>query len=130
MKKMWITILTLLFLGGCRQIITEDLSLVDRVHIILNRGADNLNQSLVVIDDPSSIQELVHILETAKIYRLVRDDEVILTPAVYYELYEGDELLQTLMFNGKDTLRIFKGGLCYEVKYQSLTLADWYEQVK
>ena len=111
MKKMWITILTLLFLGGCRQIITEDLSLVDRVHIILNRGADNLKQSLVVIEDPSSIQELVHILETAKIYRLVRDDEVILTPAVYYELYEGDELLQTLMFNGKDTLRnilIFK----------------------
>ena len=52
MKKMWITILTLLFLGGCRQIITEDLSLVDRVHIILNRGADNLNQSLVVIEDP------------------------------------------------------------------------------
>lgn len=130
MKKMWITILTLLFLGGCRQIITEDLSLVDRVHIILNRGADNLNQSLVVIDDPSSIQELVHILETAKIYRLVRDDEVILTPAVYYELYEGDELVQTLMFNGEDTLRIFKSGLCYEVKYQSLTLADWYEQVK
>lgn len=106
MKKMWITILTLLFLGGCRQIITEDLSLVDRVHIILNRGADNLNQSLVVIEDPSSIQELVHILETAKIYRLVRDDEVILTPAVYYELYEGDELVQTLMFNGEDTLRI------------------------
>ena len=130
MKKMWITILTLLFLGGCRQIITEDLSLVDRVHIILNRGADNLNQSLVVIEDPSSIQELVHILETAKIYRLVRDDEVILTPAVYYELYEGDELVQTLMFNGEDTLRIFKGGLCYEVKYPSLTLADWYEQVK
>ena len=130
MKKMWITILTLLFLGGCRQIITEDLSLVDRVHIILNRGADNLNQSLVVIEDPSSIQKLVHILETAKIYRLVRDDEVILTPAVYYELYEGDELVQTLMFNGEDTLRIFKGGLCYEVKYPSLTLADWYEQVK
>ena len=107
MKKMWITILTLLFLGGCRQIITEDLSFVDWVHIILNRGADNLNQSLVVIEDPSSIQKLVHILETAKIYRVVRDDEVILTPAVYYELYEGDELLQTLMFNGKDTYRLF-----------------------
>ena len=130
MKKRWITVLILFFLAGCHQIINQDLSSVNRVHIILNEGVDNLNQSLVVIEDPSSIQELVHILETAKICRLVRDDEVILTPAVYYELYEGDELLQTLMFNGKDTLRIFKGGLCYEVKYPSLTLADWYEQVK
>jgi len=119
-----------LFLAGCRQMITTDLSAVDRVHIILNEGTDNLNQSLVVIQDSSSIQELVHILKTAKIGRLVRDDEVILTPAVYYELYEGDELVQTLMFNGEDTLRIFKGGLCYEIQYQSSTLSDWYERVK
>ena len=130
MKKIWITVLTLLFLAGCRHIITEDISSVDRVHIILNEGTDNLHQSVVVIQDFSSIQELVDILETAKIGRLVRDDEVILTPAIYYELYEEDELVQTLMFNGEDTLRVFKGGLCYEVEYQSSTLADWYQQVK
>ena len=130
MKKRLITVLILLFLAGCHQIITEDLSSVNRVHIILNEEADNLNQSLVVIEDRSSIEELVHILEKAKISRLVRDDEVILTPAVYYELYEGDELVQTLMFNGEDTLRIFKGGLCYEIEYQSSTLSDWYERVK
>ena len=72
MKKRLITVLILLFLAGCHQIITEDLSSVNRVHIILNEEADNLNQSLVVIEDPSSIEELVHILETAKICRLVR----------------------------------------------------------
>ena len=130
MKKIWITVLILLFLAGCRQMITTDLSAVDRVHIILNEGTDNLHQSLVVIQDSSLIKELVHILETAKIGRLVRDDEVILTPAIYYELYEEDELVQTLMFNGEDTLRLFKGGLCYDVEYQLLTLADWYQQVK
>ena len=130
MKKRWVTVLILLFLVGCHQVITEDLSSVNKVHIIFNKQENSLNQSLVVIEDPSSIEELVHILETAKICRLVRDDEVILTPAVYYELYEGDELVQTLLFNGEDTLRIFKGGLCYEIEYQSSTLSDWYERVK
>lgn len=110
--------------------VTKDLSSINRVHIIFNEEDTNLDQSVVVIEDSSSIEELDYILEKAKVSRLVYDNQLVLTPAVYYELYEGDKLVQTLMFNGKDTLRIFKGGLCYEIEYESLTLGEWYDRLK
>lgn len=61
---------------------------------------------------------------------LVRDDELLLAPAVFYELYDGDDLVQILMFNGEDTLRLFRGGLCFEVEYEGVTLSDWYKKVQ
>lgn len=129
MNKGLIGVALLLFLGGCGQV-TKEVSLIDSVHIISNEGGTTLEKVATVIQDPSSIEELIRILDTAKVGNIIRDDELLLSPAVIYELYEEDELVQTLMFNGEDTLRIFKGGLCFEVSYEDRTLSDWYEQVR
>lgn len=129
MKKGWLGVAVLLCFGGCSQVASDGVSSINRVHVVLHDEASTFGKVSVVINDPSSIAELVEILSTAKKGRLVRDDELLLAPSVFYELYEGDELVQTLMFNGEDTLRLFQGGLCFEVEYDSLTLSDWYEKV-
>ena len=123
MKKGWFSVAVLLFLGGCSQVASDGACSIDRVHVVLNEVS-------VVITDPSSVAELVEILDTAKKGDLVRDDELLLAPAVFYELYDGDDLVQILMFNGEDTLRLFRGGLCFEVEYEGVTLSDWYKKVQ
>lgn len=130
MKKGWFSVVALLCLGGCSQVVDDSVSSIDRVHVVLKDETSTLGEVSVVINDPLSISELVEILSTAKKGHLVRDDELLLAPAVFYELYEGDELVQTLMFNGEDTLRLFQGGLCFEVKYDGLTVSDWYAKVQ
>lgn len=119
----------LLCVEGCSQGVSNDISSIDRVHVVLNDEMSTLGQVSIVINDPASIAELVEILSTAKKGNLVRDDELLLAPAVYYELYDGDDLVQVLMFNGEDTLRLFQEGLCFEVEYEGLTLSDWYQKL-
>ncbi len=130
MRKGLIGVAVLLCLGGCAQVASDGVSSIDRVHVVLNDELSTLGKVSVVINDPSSVSDLVNILDTAHVGNLVRDDELLLTSAVFYELYKGDELVQTLMFNGEDTLRLFKGGLCFEVEYENVTLSDWYKQAK
>ena len=130
MKIGWFSVAVLLFLGGCSQIVSDGVWSIDRVHVVLSDETSTLGKVSVVINDPSSVSELVEILDTAKKGHLVRDDELLLAPAVFYELYDGDELVEILMFNGEDTLRLFRGGLCFEVEYEGVTLSDWYKKVK
>ncbi|MDE5977571.1 MAG: hypothetical protein K2G70_03785 [Turicibacter sp.] len=125
MKKGLICMIALFCLGGCSRL-SNNLSEVDCVHIVLQDENSTLEQISIVVNDPSSIEELVNILSTAKIGSIVRDDEMSLQPAIYYELYNHDEVVDVLMFNGEDTLRIFRGGFCFDVEYKDLTLGDWY----
>ena len=130
MKIGWFSVAVLLFLGGCSKIASDVVWSIDRVHVVLSDETSTLGKVSVVINDPSSVSELVEILDTAKKGHLFRDDELLLAPAVFYELYDGDELVEILMFNGEDTLRLFRGGLCFEVEYEGVTLSDWYKKVK
>ena len=104
MKKGWFSVAVLLFLGGCSQVASDGACSIDRVHVVLNDETSTLGKVSVVINDPSSVAELVEI--------------------------DGEDLVQILMFNGEDTLRLFRGGLCFEVEYEGVTLSDWYKKVQ
>ena len=86
MKIGWFSVAVLLFLGGCSQIASDGVWSIDRVHVVLSDETSTLGKVSVVINDPSSVSELVEILDTAKKGHLFRDDELLLAPAVFYEL--------------------------------------------
>ena len=123
MKKGWLLVGTLFLLSGCINSGENKLSSVNRVEV---RFGEEVKST---IEEPEDVEQLVVILLKAKRGNLVREESYVLSEPLVYEFYEGDQLVQTVLFNGEDTTRILKGGLCYEVEYEGISVSEWYEKL-
>lgn len=106
MKKGWLLVGTLFLLSGCVNQGESKLSSVNRVEVRLGEEVKS------TIEEPEDVKQLVDILLNAKRGNLVREESYVLSEPLVYEFYEGDQLVQTVLFNGEDTTRILEGGLC------------------
>lgn len=123
MKKVGVLMFILFLLVGCKKRESDFLSSVNAVKIRFGE------EVISTINDPRYVSQIVDILSTAKKGKLVREDSYVLSDTLVYEFYENNQVVYTVLFNGEDTMRVFDGGLCFEMEYEGISLADWYEMV-
>lgn len=86
-----------------------DCNKIDKVQVMIPKGNISKGFDSKVITDPSEIEQFVYIFNTVSLVKKVPKEREEISAGSVYKFYSGDELINTLEFNGCDSKRIYEG---------------------
>ena len=128
-----ITILAL-FLFACSNKSLLDKPLradeIDKIQIALSMGNPAYGAESKIITDKNEIKELVTTINNATIMNKVNEDNRGIGFPTHYYFYNGETLIQHIIFNEIHTEIVLKDQYYYYVKYTGKTPYELYESSK
>lgn len=127
MKRFGWIFIVILLLGCHGNSISLPTERIDRVVMMMpeEEGLDQANIKEVRKD--VYIQNLLDIFEQATVEKRLRDDELVLSQSAYFIFYDGEKIVDTLIFNGADCKRLWHQWGWFEVSYKGTTPVDFYD---
>ncbi len=100
---------------------------VDKILVMLAEGNPAYGRKSKSITEPGEIKAFLEVFNTATIGEKVPPEEAMVSGVSEYYLYNGEERLNSFLFNGNDSLRIFSNKKLYYVTYPDKTPYELYQ---